>query len=289
MAPKKKFRFVWIGEGLDKEPDAKYSLYLADQIQRSGLNDVAIILKAVSDMEGAYLESDVLFLSSRLDPLPLVSLEAIHLAKPVVCFESATGIAEYLAQDPVAAFGIVPFLDVEAAARRIFRLIEDSELRLQIGQASKKLANSRFRFDRYVEEIDRIARQCALKKQQEKADRLVISQSNLFDARFFSSPRSPWLARSHPALHQRLFQRHSASEGGSRVFIPESTKNATNSRGVIPWRIIWPTASPRDRGSLTSFRRLRKIRRAVQSLRVGLHLHLYHHEMGKEIFEHLRE
>ena len=101
-------------------------------------------MKSVSDMEGAYLESDVLFFSSRLDPLPLVSLEAIHHAKPVVCFESATGIAEYLAQDPVAAFGIVPFLDVEAAARQIFRLIEDSELRVQIGQASKKLANSRF-------------------------------------------------------------------------------------------------------------------------------------------------
>ena len=144
MAPAKKFRFVWIGEGMDTGPDEKYSLYLADQIQRSGLNGVAIIMKAVSDIEGAYLESDVLFLSSRLDPLPLVCLEAIHFAKPVVCFESATGIAEYLAQDPIAAFGIVPFLDVEAAARQIFRLIEDSELRVQIGQASKKLANSRF-------------------------------------------------------------------------------------------------------------------------------------------------
>ena len=116
MAAKKNFRFVWIGEGLEKEPDSKYSLYLADQIERSGLNDVAIIMKSVSDIEGAYLESDVLFLSSRLDPLPLVSLDAIHHAKPVVCFKSATGIAEYLAQDPVAAFGIVPFLDVEAAA-----------------------------------------------------------------------------------------------------------------------------------------------------------------------------
>ena len=98
MAPKKRFRFVWIGEGLDGEPDAKYSLSIADQLQRSQLDGIAAILRAVSDMEAAYLESDVFFLSSRLDPLPLVSLEAIHYAKPVVCFESATGFAEYLAR-----------------------------------------------------------------------------------------------------------------------------------------------------------------------------------------------
>ena len=141
------------GTGLD----LKYSLYLTDQIQRSGLNGVAVILKAVSDMEGAYLESDILFLSSRLDPLPSVCLEAIHHAKPIVCFKSATGIAEYLERDPLASFGIVPFLDVESAASRIFRLIEDGDLRLQIGQASKKLAESQFRFEQYVEELDGIA------------------------------------------------------------------------------------------------------------------------------------
>ena len=190
MAPIKKFRFVWITERSEKAPDEKYRLYLADQIQRCELNEVAAIVKTVSGAGGAYLESDALFLSSRLDSLPLAFLEAIHFAKPVVCFKSATGAAEYLAQEPLASFGIVPFLDVESAAGRIFRLIEDRELRLQIGQASKML-ESRFRFDRYVEEIERTARQCALKKQQEVADRLVISQSNLFNGEFFSSPPAP--------------------------------------------------------------------------------------------------
>ena len=96
------------------------------------------MLEAVSDIEGAYLESDVLFLSSRLDPLPLVAMDALYHGKPVVCFESSTGIAEHLGRDALASFGIVPYLDVEEAARRIFRLIEDSELRIQIGEASLK-------------------------------------------------------------------------------------------------------------------------------------------------------
>ena len=287
MAPAKKFRFVWFGEGMDTGLDAKYALYLEDQVQRSGLNGVAAILKAVSDMEAAYLDSDLLFLSSRLDPLPSVCLEAIHFAKPVVCFESATGIAEYLARDPEAAFGIVPFLDLESAAGRIFRLIEDPDLRLRTGQASKRL-ESWFRFDHYVEEIDRIARQCALKKQQEKADRLVISQSNLFDAKFFSSPLTPPGSRdlirhyltayssgirprkAVPGFHPGMYGERNALKGRDPL-----AHYLANGQPAGPWKFDVIHAPAESCG-------------AHQSLKVALHLHLYHHEMSNEILERLQ-
>ena len=247
-----------------REPDAKYSLYLADQIQRSELSEIAVILKAVSDMRAAYLESDVLFLSSRLDPLPLVSLEAIHHAKPVVCFKSATGIAEYLARDPVASFGIVPFLDVEAAAGRIFRLIEDADLRLQVGQASRKLAKSRFSLERYVEELDGIAQECALKKQQEKADRLVISRSNLFDAGFFSCPLNP---RSRDPIRHYI----SAYSSGIRPrkafpgFHPGIYAERNDTKGRDPLAHYLDSGQPPGPWSLMSFARHRKLSRAANN------------------------
>ena len=97
MMPKRRFRFVWIGDGFDPEHDVAYSVYLEDQVNRSNLGETLAILKAVADIESAYLESDILFLSSRLDPLPLVSMDALYHGRPVVCFESTTGIAEYLA------------------------------------------------------------------------------------------------------------------------------------------------------------------------------------------------
>ena len=53
-------------------------------------------------------------------------MDALYHGRPLVCFESTTGIAEYLVHDPLASFGVVPLLDVEAAACRIFRLIEDT-------------------------------------------------------------------------------------------------------------------------------------------------------------------
>ena len=285
MAPAKKFRFAWFGEGMDTGLDAKYSLYLTDQIQRSGLNGVAVILKAVSDMEGAYLESDILFLSSRLDPLPSVCLEAIHYAKPIVCFKSATGIAEYLERDPLASFGIVPFLDVESAASRIFRLIEDGDLRLQIGQASEKLAGSHFRFEQYVAELDAIARECASKKQQETADRLIISKSNLFDIDFFACPQSTRdPIRHYISAYSSGIRPRKALPG----FHPGIYEERNNLRGRDPLAHYLESGRPHGPWSFDVIHGALGTPGSQQSLRVGLHLHLYYPEMGEELFQHLR-
>ena len=287
MAPKTKFRFVWIGEGLEREPDAKYSLYLADQIQRSGLNGIAVILKAVPDMEGAYLESDVLFLSSRLDPLPLVSLDAIRHAKPVVCFKAATGIAEYLTQDPLAAFGIVPFLDIEAAAGRIYRLIEDAELRLQAGQASKRLSGQ-FRLDRYVEELDRIGQRCAIKKRQEKTDRLIIAQSSLFDTGFFLSPLEPPVSQDPVRHYLSAYSTGIRSRKAFPGFHPGIYEERNELRGRDPLAHYLVAGKPAGPWKFDVIRAASEAEGGGQSLRVGLHLHLYHYEMSEEIFEQLR-
>jgi hypothetical protein len=282
-APKRKFRFVWIAKS--SEQDGDYSLYLADQIQRCELNEVAVMVKTASDAGGAYLESDVLFLSSRLDSLPLAFLEAIHFAKPVVCFKSATAAAEYLAQEPLASFGIVPFLDVESAAGRIFRLIEDRDLRLQTGQASKEL-ESRFRFDHYVDEIDRIARQCALKKQQERADRLVISQSNLFNADFFSSPLNPSSSRDpirhYISAYSSGIQPRKAVPG----FHPGIYEERNDTKGRDPLAHYLDSGRPAGPWSFAVIEKGSP--RAEQSVRVALQLHLYYQEMSGEIFDRLQ-
>jgi len=158
------FRFVWIGHGYDPERN-EYSFYLEDQIRRSGLNDIVSITEEVAEIETAYQESDVLFLSSRLDPLPLVSQDSMANGKPVVCFEGATGIAEYLAEDADAAFGVVPYMDVDEAANRICQLIDDDCHRKQVGEACRKLAAARFSFDSYVNRLEEIGLDMVARKQ----------------------------------------------------------------------------------------------------------------------------
>ena len=102
LGPKRPVRFVWIGAGYQPEHDHSYSCYLADQIERSGLGAHDVDHRCRRRLEPAYALADVFFLSSRLDPLPNVTIDAALRAIPVVCFEGATGMADLLAADALA-------------------------------------------------------------------------------------------------------------------------------------------------------------------------------------------
>ena len=116
MKPKRRVRFVWIGQRLEPHLDGDYYNYLSEQIRRSSLEDHAVILDEVSDLNLAYSLADVFFLSSRLDPLPNVAIDSAIRGLPIVCFENAGGMAEILSANAVARTGVVPHLDVHAAA-----------------------------------------------------------------------------------------------------------------------------------------------------------------------------
>src|SRR5207344_345919 len=79
-------RFVWIGTGYNPEQDAAYSVYLADQIRRAGLQEHVHFIESTPDIEEAYKSADLLLLTSRLDPLPNVAIDAMTHGLPVVCF-----------------------------------------------------------------------------------------------------------------------------------------------------------------------------------------------------------
>ena len=49
-----------------------------------------------SAIEAAYKTADILLLSSRLDPLPNVAIDAMLHSKPVLSFEKTSGISDIL-------------------------------------------------------------------------------------------------------------------------------------------------------------------------------------------------
>ena len=110
IGSRRPIRFVWIGSGYDPDREVSYSGYLAEQIVRSGLQDHVVVLDQVTDLEPAYTMADVFYLSSRLDPLPNVAIDAAMRRIPVICFEGSTGIADVLQRDSVTAHTVVPHL-----------------------------------------------------------------------------------------------------------------------------------------------------------------------------------
>lgn len=112
-----KFRFVWIGSGLSPAYEPPYAMLLPDQIDRAGLSSVLSIVDDTSNLDVVYDRADVLLLTSRLDPLPNVAIDALHLGLPVVCFDHCSGIAEALKKEGIAQDYVAPYYDVGAFAR----------------------------------------------------------------------------------------------------------------------------------------------------------------------------
>lgn len=189
---KRPVRFVWIGRRLAPEIDQDYSEYISEQIARSGLDDSVVIVGEVADLEPAYASADLFFLSSRLDALPNVAVDSALHGLPIVCFKNAGGIAELLDTDAATRMGVVPHLDVAAAARVIAKLADDSGAREELAAATRRFANATFDMEHYVACIDELGRGAAANMSQRMKDLATINADPMFDATsFLGDERAP--------------------------------------------------------------------------------------------------
>lgn len=158
--PAGRIRFVWNGSGYDPDNlrDNGYCAVLQNQIAAANLGDSFQLLGAMKDLGPAYQKADLFFLSSRFDPLPIVGQLAMLQGLPVLSFDDAGGIPEFLEKNPVASYGVVPYLDVNAAAEKIASLIRDPELRKSVGNAGKMISREYFDAGHYFSALDDIAR-----------------------------------------------------------------------------------------------------------------------------------
>jgi glycosyltransferase involved in cell wall biosynthesis len=152
-APDVPWRFVWIGDDKDDASVGQYSLFVADQIERSGLSEAITILPPTPAIEAAYDAADVLLLSSRLDPLPNVAIDAMAQGLPVVCFDQTTGIADLLRDVDVAGDCVAPYLDIGAMADRLIALATSPQRHEEIGRRVAALVDERLQMDRYADSL----------------------------------------------------------------------------------------------------------------------------------------
>ena len=150
--------FLWVGHGYDPDDDIAYSAYLRDQVNRFDLASSFQVWPPVDDVGPIYSRADLFLLSSRLDPLPNVAIDAALRGVPVICFDQASGIAELMKAREETRDLVVPYLDCKAAARAISDLILDRAGLRQRSNAIRAFAKAAFDIDRYVEEIDSIGR-----------------------------------------------------------------------------------------------------------------------------------
>ncbi len=146
--------FYWIGPKYTPNEPNDYSSYLSDQIQRSGVGAHLKMLRETTDIELAYELADIFVLSSRLDPLPNVTIDAMSVGLPVVCFDNTSGIADLLADAGLKNECVADYLDTCDLADKVLALALDPALRGKVGAQSREFAAKAFDFDTYSRKIE---------------------------------------------------------------------------------------------------------------------------------------
>jgi LmbE family N-acetylglucosaminyl deacetylase/glycosyltransferase involved in cell wall biosynthesis len=127
----KRVVFVWVGGPLayGEYPRLQY------EARTMGIAEHLVFPGQVETTLPYFAQFDIFVLPSREDPFPLVMLDAASLGQPIVCFENAGGTPE-LVEDNAGA--VVPYLDIEAMAAAVTRLVDDAELRTRLGEAARR-------------------------------------------------------------------------------------------------------------------------------------------------------
>ena len=93
---------------------------------------------------------DVFAMVSREDPFPLVCLEAASLGTPIVCFDYAGGMKEFVEDD--CGF-VLPYQDVDGMADAVLMLCQHEELRRDQGRRAAAKVRQRHDINRVAPRI----------------------------------------------------------------------------------------------------------------------------------------
>jgi len=141
--------FVWVGGTRTWELDY--------DMKKMGLNKVIFVPSNPTPLD--YFNCfDVFVLTSRIDPYPVVCLESAALGKPIICFDKAGGMPEFVEDD--CGF-VVPYLDVQAMADKVVNLRLDRELCSRLGENARGKVVSRHDVNIAGKEISAIIQKAA--------------------------------------------------------------------------------------------------------------------------------
>ncbi|MEJ0095244.1 MAG: rhamnan synthesis F family protein [Methylocella sp.] len=292
LAPDLQCRFVWIGRGYDPDGDVAYSVYLADQIRRSGLDKYVFFLNEVSDLAAVYEKADLFVLSSRLDPLPNVAIDALATGLPVICFSKTTGIADILNENGLGTHTVADYLDTADMARKLIALVQSKDLRIEVAEQSSRIAGTKFNMQKYIAQIEQLAVRHAEYSIQEKLDAETIAKSDLPRLDYYLSPTQQNQTRDEvirtyvrswgsgvsrrklfPGFHPGIYVEQHGIVAPSINPVADYLR-AGRPKGPWNFELITPSEQPNPIPS---------------NVRIALHIHAYYPDIFLEMLDRLKQ
>ncbi|WP_213876532.1 rhamnan synthesis F family protein [Pseudomonas sp. dw_358] len=176
--------FVWVGKGYDPERDIQYSAYLYDQVLRAGLENHVTFIPETTAIKVAYEEASAVLITSRLDPLPNVAIDAMSVGLPVLCFDRTTGIVDVLEACGEAEACVARYLHVPDMATKLIALLGDPEAFSRVSKVMQAHATQAFSMPAYIAGLEEVALGAIAQARQERLDYETIAASGLYRSDF---------------------------------------------------------------------------------------------------------
>jgi glycosyltransferase involved in cell wall biosynthesis len=136
MKPSLDVHFLWLGGDSRSTQGAEF----LHDVELCGLKDRVTLVPSQPDPMRYFSGLDLFVLPSREDPYPLVCLEAAACGCPILCFNRAGGMPEFVEDDCGA---VAPYLDIQTMASQVLRFLADGELRDRHGRAAQAKVRDR--------------------------------------------------------------------------------------------------------------------------------------------------
>lgn len=153
-----KVKFIIIGDG-------ELNGALRDYAKGLGLDDHVIFTGWRHDLPAVYSDLDIVALTSLNEGTPVSIIEAMASARPVIS-TNVGGVRDIIIENENGLLS--GSNDVKDYSDKLFRLLENKEMRLKLGLRGREFARSRFNKDRLVNDIKNLYEECLRKKVRKK-------------------------------------------------------------------------------------------------------------------------
>jgi glycosyltransferase involved in cell wall biosynthesis len=285
----KNFRFIWIGNGYNPEEELGYSAYLGDQIRRSGLQEHVFFLEETPRLSTAYKAANILLISSRLDPMPNIAIDAMAHGLPLVCFEKTTGIADILIAHGLGDKCVASYLDTVEMAAKVMAFAESKPLCQKVGDQLRQVAIEEFDMEKYVKQLEVIGLASRDLIAQEKMEFSEIVESGLARLDFYLLPHS----QQSPAEAIRYYVRSWASGIRRRKLFPGfhpgifMEQHGLSESGGDPLADYLRAGQPSGEWRVEVITSEGTAQILPPEVRIALHLHVYSMGLLPEILKRL--
>ncbi len=293
MTDRNSIHFVWVGA--QPPHNNEYSAFLNDQIERAKMKDCISIIPESSNLDEIYESASLLLLTSRLDPLPNVAIDAICCGLPIVCFDRASGIADILNQCNLGEPCVAEYINTADMALKATKIISTTNQN-HLKDALKAIGSDKFSMPHYYNRLFEL-RHTAIDQIKSRTKEVeLIMNSDHFNFNYHTETTQQQ-QQQHPGLKleecweyvlrtrigalrrkpQIGFNPHIYRERlGLPMTIDPLVHYIQNSdmKKYQPPHIITPTSEPLTTNTPTI-------------LRVALHIHAYYPELLADILDRL--